>query len=764
MKSLLPTRWFTPARRSGLLVNPTTLALGVIAVVLTLYAVDTPLLDAVELHWLDLRFRLRGPIAPAPTVVLAVVDEKSLEVQGRWPWPRSRIASLVDALSRDGAKIVAFDVAFAEPDENWQLHRVDDLARKVESLGLTNPQLADFIRESRVDADNDRMLAQALERSTSAIVLGYFFYMNQADAGYTLDEAGIERQLAGIAASKYPLVVYTDPRAREPPLLTAYAPRGNLDLFTSVVSSSGFFTVRGDQDGVVRSMPLVIQGGDELFPPLSILSVWHYLGRPRLAVRVGPDGIEGIELGDRFVPTDEAGQMMINYRGRPKTFPHYAISDILGGSLPQGTFRDKIVVVGATAIGVGDILSTPVAQVYPGPEIHATVIDNILTRDFIARPRWSKIFDLLAIVSLPLVVLFALRRMNAVGGILVCAGVLFAFVAGAYQLFVSARMWLNMVYPVFALAGTYTTLTLYRYFAEERERRRIKETFRHYVSPDVIEQLLNDPGQLTLGGQERVLTVLFSDLVNSTSYFERYSPTETIRVLSQYYERMTEQVFAHRGTLTAYAGDELTAIFGAPVEAKDHAKLACTAALAMQSARRTLAEEWAKIGQPPLAARTGINSGLMLVGNYGSKYRFNYDVLGDQVNVASRLEQLGKVYGIEIIIGEGTADLVKNDFSLRELEKVQVKGRKQALRIYELLGATGAVLPANQQRMLDLYAEALALHRQRRWNEAEALFGNCLALWPADGPSRLMAERCRTFRDAPPPQDWDGSFEHLTKG
>ena len=535
-------------------------------------------------------------------------------------------------------------------------------------------------------------------------------------------------------------------------------------MLAAAAPSSGYFSVKSDPDGLVRWMPLMVQGGDDLFPPLSVLAYWHYLGKPELAVRVRAEGVEGVQIGDRFVPTNEAGEMLINYRGPPKTFPHYSISDILGGKLPAGTFKDKIVVVGATSIGIGDIRSTPFAPVYPGPEIHATVIDNMLTGDFIARPRWSHIFDLAAIVVLPLLVWVALPRLSAFSGLAFVVTLFALFVGVAYQLFVRAHVWLNMVYPVFALAGTYTMLTLYRFLTEERERRRIKAAFQHYVSPDVIEQMLEHPEQARLGGQEKVLTVLFSDLAGFTSYSEKYSPSEIIGILSEYFDSMTEQVFANRGTLTAYVGDELMAIFGAPVEEKDHAKLACTAALAMRDARYALAEEFEKIGRPPLRARIGINSGLMLVGNYGSKYRFNYSVLGDQVNLASRLEQLGKTYGIETMIGEGTVELIGNDFLLRELDRVQVKGRKQALRIYELLGVAGAALPPEQAQMLTLYASALEAYRNRRWDEAEALFGQCLALWPADGPSKLMAERCRAMRDAPPPEDWDGSFEHLTKG
>lgn len=764
MKPLLNPRRFKSSRLKSLLFNPASLTLGTICVVVALYAIGTPILDAIELNWLDLRFRTRGPIAPNQNVVLAVIDEKSLEVEGRWPWPRSKIAALVDALSRDGARTIGFDITFAEPDENSRLDLVDKLEHKVDTLRVKVPELAAILHESRIDADNDRVLAEALRRSAAATVLGYFFHMSEAQVGHKLDASVIERQIRGIANSKYPLVMFTDQKAAAMPFLKAYAPQGNLDLFTEVAASSGFFSVASDPDGVVRWMPLMIQAGEDLFPPLSLQVYWLYLGKPPIVVRVGPGGVEGVHLGERFIPTDELGELLINYRGPPKTFKHYAISDILGGKLPAGTFKDKIVLVGATSIGIGDIRSTPFAPVFPGPEIHATVVDNLLTGDFIARPRWSRIFDLIAIVVLPLLVLAVLPRLSAFTGLLYVVTLFAVFVGVAYELFVGALVWLNMVYPVFALAATYTMLTLYRYLTEERERQRIKETFQHYVSPDVIEQVLNDPDRLTLGGQERVLSVLFSDLAGFTSYSERYSPTEIIGVLSEYYDRMTEQVFANRGTLTAYVGDELMAIFGAPVEEKDHAKLACTAALAMRDARHALADEWAKIGRPPLAARTGINSGLMLVGNYGSKYRFNYSVLGDQVNLASRLEQLGKPYGVEIMIGEGTAELIGDDFLLRELDKVQVKGRKQALRIYELLGVRGAVLPPNQTEMLSLYSVALEAYRRQRWDEASELFAQCRALWPQDGPSRAMGERCLAMRETPLPEDWDGSYEHLTKG
>ena len=262
---------------------------------------------------------------------------------------------------------------------------------------------------------------------------------------------------------------------------------------------------------------------------------------------------------------------------------------------------------------------------------------------------------------------------------------------------------------------------------------------------------------------EKVLTVLFSDLQGFTAASERYTPHEMIELLSEYYARMTEQIFAYQGMLKEYVGDELMAIFGAPIEQPDHAERACAAALAMRAHRNALHAEWAQIGRPPLIARTGINSGLMLAGNLGSKYRLAYGVLGDHVNLGSRLEGLNKVYGTEILIGENTAQLVEQSFLLREIDLVRVVGREQAVRIYELLATSGTSLPSAQEQAFSAYAAGLEAYRQQRWADALGLFEAALALWQGDGPARTMADRCQIYQKTPPPEEWDGVFEALHK-
>lgn len=744
-------------------INPATLTLGTTLLVVMLWATRTPPLDLIELKTYDLRFLSRGTLQPSPAVVMAVIDEKSLDAEGRSPWPRSKVAALVDILSRDGARVIGFDITFAEPDENFQLALINQFGRKVDALAITHPSLTDFLAESKKQADNDLALAAAIKRSSAAVILGYFFHMSQAGLGYQLAQEEIDRQLRRISASKYPFVTYKAPGSDGVPSMKAYAPESNLEMFSASAAASGYFTTTIDPDGVVRWMPLMIQDGEDLFPPLAVLCAWYYLGKPPLTVRVGRYGVEEIQMGDRIIPTDETGQLLINYLGPPKTFPHFSITDILRGTVPQGTFTDKIVLVGATAVGTHDIRTTPLGPVYPGIEIHATVIDNILTRDFMGKPRRSKIYDLFAIIVLAAIMGIALPRMGALGGVMVDVGLVVVYTLVARWLFVHSRMWLNMVYPLLALFATHMTLTVYYYFTEERERKKVKETFRYYVSPVVIDEMLKDPQQLRLGGEEKVLTVLFSDLAGFTSYSERYAPREMIDILSEYYEHMTEQIFAYHGTLKEYVADELMAIFGAPVEELDHAERACAAALAMRERRNALVADWAKVGRPHLKARTGINSGPMLVGNLGSKYRFAYGVLGDHVNLCSRLEGLNRDYGTEILVGENTARLVEGSFVLREIDMVRVKGKKQHVRVYELLARLGESLPREQEKALSFYADGLEAYRQQLWGEALSLFQQSLALWPEDGPSRAMGERCRIYQETPPPEDWDGIFEQLHK-
>jgi adenylate cyclase len=751
-----------PSNSFSRLSAPALLTLASTLLVLTLFFIGVPLLDFMELKSYDLRLLSRTKASPTSTTILALIDEKSLEREGRWPWPRAKLARMVDILSEDGAKVIGFDIGFLEPDENSRLDMIDELDREMVSLGAASENLMELMKRYRVEADNDAALAGAIVRSRAKIVLGYFFHMNERELGYDISEEEKQRLMSSIRSSQYPVVLCSDTTCA-PEAVEAYAPVSNLEMLSRAAGSSGYYSVKSDADGVVRWMPLAIQCQGELFPPLSLLCAWHYLDQPPLMLQAGRYGIEGVLLGERRIPTTSSGQLLINYLGPPRTFPHVSVTDILSRSFEPGLFAGKIVIVGATAMGTHDIRSTPVSPMYPGVEIHATAIDNILSGNFLSRPSWAMLFGAAAIVLLCLGTGEILPRVRPLFGLAWFIGAFFLYLLFANHAFGEFRIWLNVVYPLLGLTLTFTSLTVYHFVTEQRERLKVSRAFKQYVSSDVIDEMLKDPARLTLGGEEKVLTVLFNDLAGFTSYSEQFSPSEITAILGEYYEVMTEEVFAVQGTLEAYVGDELIALYGAPLEQEDHARRACLSALAMQKRRKELAWEWNKIGRPPLKARTGINTGPMLVGNLGCKYRFCYGMLGDQVNLASRLEGLNKMYGTEILIGENTAAMVEGQFVLREVDQVRVKGKLIPVRIFELIAKSGDPIPPTREGLLILYDEGLKVYRNQDWQRAKNIFEKCLHIDPDDGPSRVMAERCAIFMQDQPQADWDGVFEHRTK-
>jgi len=734
-----------------------------IALTVFLFQIEVPILDLFELKLYDLRFKQRGHRQPSPVVALAMIDEKSLDQEGRWPWPRSTIALLVDRLSNDGAKVIGLDIGFLEPEDNSGQMVPQGFEEALARLDAADER-PDGRKPGRIQKDiNDRILADSIRQARSATVLGYFFHMSPSELDYDIGKEEIDRQLALIGKSRYPMILQQNPDASRLPFITAYAPEANLKILSDAADGSGFFTVSSDRDGVVRNVPLMIKCGEDLFPHLTVQCAWQYLDRPQLIVNVPRYGVEGIQMGAHFIPTDENGQMRINYLGPAKTFPHYSIADILKGKIPAGTFKDRIVLVGATAVGTHDLRATPLSPVYPGVEIHATIIDNMLTGRFITKPQWSEIFDLIAIITIGLLPGIFLPRVKATVGLLFALFIFTLHVLFTRWLFVQFNLWLNMLYPLTSLAISYTFITVLRYATVEQDRKRIKGTFRQYVAPMVIEEMLKDPERLKLGGEEKVLTVLFCDLERFTSYTEIYGPSEMVKILSDYFTRMSEEIFKQRGTLKEYVGDEIMAFYGAPIEQADHARRACETALAMREGLRKLCEGWIDIDRPFMHARTGINSGPMLLGNLGSRYRFAYGVLGDQVNLGSRLEGLNKKYGTDILIGENTYAMVKDDFILRDLDLVRVVGREQCVRVYELIARAGSTLSPEHLGALEAYAAGYDEYCRQHWPQAIAHFKRALSLRPDDGPSQTMLARCMVYKDDPPPDDWECVFEPKTK-
>jgi adenylate cyclase len=731
------------------------LTLGVVGI----YFLDPAFLAVLELKTLDLRFLSRGEIPPSGKIALATIDEKSLDELGRWPWPRTRLAQLLDNLVKAEAKVVGFDIVWAEPDENAELKSLSALNQRLAALKLRSRDLENYLSEALRKADSDRTLADSLARSRRAI-LGYFFHFLPPDGSDKIEGRASRKTLPPL--SPFNLVKFTSEAAAKVPLFEAQYVEENIPALSASAEGAGYFNIFPDRDGTVRWIPLVIKYQNGYYCALSLAVLQKFLGNLPLSLRIAEFGVQQMRLGSLVIPTNEEGRLLINYRGPQKTFPHYSATDVIHGRIPRDAFRGKIVLVGATAMGIYDMRVTPFEHVFPGLEIHANVIDSILQEQFLYRPNWIALPDILAVIATGVILGIFLPRMKAFWGAMI-SGLLFLSILGLGKfLFQDRGIWMNMTYPVLNLGLIYLGTTGFRYMTEEREKKKIRGAFQYYLTASVVEEMLKNPEKLKLGGEKKDLTVLFSDIRGFTSISERMSPEALVKFLNEYLTRMTDVVFRYDGLLDKYIGDAIMAVWGAPLDQPDHVQRACNTALDMVEELRKLRKQWVAEGLPALNIGIGVNTGPMVVGNMGSDRRFNYTVMGDSVNTGSRLEGLNKIYGTNIIMSEVSSGRIGEEFLRRELDLVRVKGKDQPVKIYELLGRKGKTFPGPEILSGD-FQTALGEYRKRNWDKARQAFQAILNGFPHDGPSRLYLDRCEVLSENPPPEDWDGVYTMTTK-
>lgn len=623
-------------RRAGLVIG--LIVAGALSVLSFLHI---GFLDVLENKTLDLRFTLRGPVQPGPETVIAAIDEKSIKRLGRWPWSRSVWARVVDRLTEEGASVIVFDVFFPEPENR----RSDDLFRR------------------------------SIRRSGRVVlpVVFDFSVEGERESGFT------DTRLDFLVPSSYPLRLHGD----EPftPLRATMALPTMAPLSASA-RSIGHINMVPDTDGSLRWELLAVDYQGDLYAPIGLQAARLLRTAPDSGFAFDHRG--EVRLADARIPTDRYGRMLINYRGPNNTFPVYSVSDILDGSAPEGAFRGRIVLIGATAVGIFDLRVTPFSPNMAGIEKHASVVDTILRGDFIVRTD-------AAIV--PLVVLFALLlgvllpRAGAKAGAALFLALLAGYTVFVQYLFSAKGVWLNLVYPAAAIILGYMSQTAYRFFTEERKAREIRRMFSNYVAKRIVDELIRDPSKAKLGGERREITVLFSDIRGFTSFSEKHQPEEVVSLLNEYLGAMTEIVFEHEGTLDKFVGDAVMALWGAPVGQPDHAERAVRCGLAMIARLRGLQEKWSAEGKQAVDIGIGINTGDMVVGNMGAEgKKMDYTVIGDNVNLAARLEGLTRKYNNHIIISEFTYERVKDIVRVNELGTETVKGREQPVRVYDLVG------------------------------------------------------------------------------
>ncbi len=771
----------------------------------------------LDLKFYDVFLNLRGQRDADERVVIVAIDEKSLEQIGRWPWKRSVIAEGLKVIEKDKPKAIGLDIVFAEPEKTIGMEKIENLVRELEtvvdhieakfqarkkdllgrmealtrSLYLLNRHAPSSLRKRIISVgnqvssinklmkeldvleglkeemrrqlglsvgkmNNDEYLAQTISQYDN-IVLGYFFYTRPEELK-TVDLSKVKKLDKYILQSKIPVVLEKDKTVLMPYNMLAMRP--NIEVISRASKYSGFFNALPDNDGIFRHGVLIAKYGDYYLPSLSLEMLVVGLGEEPVLALLSEGAY--LRLGDISIPLSLKGEMFINYRGPKDTYATISFADLINGKVPKGTFKDKYVLIGATATAIYDLRPTPFDKTYPGVKVHANIIDNILNREFLTRGFGADFLAAAAMIVFWIFITVVFSRFNAFVAVTLSVAALAAYVLAAYWSFTAQRYVISVVYPSSVNVFSFVALLVFKLLTEERTRKKYREAFQRYVSASVVEEILKDPSRLKLGGEKRDLTVLFSDIRGFTNISERLDPIHVANVLHEFLTPMTEVIFDHLGMLDKYMGDAIMAVFGAPLYREDHAILACRAALTMLDRLVEINEKFRQENLPPINIGIGINSGEMVVGNMGSSMLFDYTVIGDAVNLGSRLEGLNKIYGTNIIISEFTKErAAEGGFLFRELDLVRVKGKDEPVKIYELVKFDGR--EDAYREAIPVFEKGLHYYRNQRWDLAAEHFETVIEILGKDAPSRLFIQRCQWLKENPPGDEWDGVWRFETK-
>ena len=709
------------------------------------------LVPTLESYIYDLKLRVTMPGGVDPRIVIVDIDEKSLQEQGHWPWPRNKIARLVDLLfDRYKIDVLGFDVLFAERDESSGLKSLEALGRSELS---SNAAFNQSLNRLKPALNYDQIFADSLK--DRRVVLGYYFLNEKSQS----DSVGALPSPV-LAAGSFDQANVGAKRA------TGFT--GNLPELQANASGGGYFSFPlVDGDGKFRRMALLQMYKGSLYEALGLAVARLNLREPKIDFSYGmgrksAEALEALKLGKRQrIAVDSDVATLIPFRGRKRSFSYISASDVLNDRVSPEILRDTIVLVGSTAPGLMDLRSTPVQEVYPGVEIHANLVAGIIDENIKERmdETWDFEFPLLSIVGL----LFALglpvlRPLWATVG----SAALMISVVGF-----NLTMWqfFNLDLPlasVVLMTGVLVGFNMvYGYFIESHGKRLLTGLFGQYVPPELVDEMAKDPGAYSLEGESRELTVLFSDVRGFTTISEGLDPTQLTQLMNEYLTPMTHVIHQHRGTIDKYMGDAIMAFWGAPLHDPQHARHALLAGMEMLAKLEALQDHFKAKGWPPIKAGVGLNTGEMTVGNMGSEFRLAYTVMGDAVNLGSRLEGLTKEYGVQIMVSEFTRAAVP-DFVYRELDRVRVKGKDRPVAVFEPICPQGEE-PAGLLEELALYDVALCSYREQGWQQAAEQFAQLQTLHPERYLYQVYAKRITYLRESPPGPDWDGSFTFTTK-
>jgi len=698
------------------------LIIAVLTLFISLFIANITTIASLELQFLDFRFKLRGSmdVSESPIIILAIDDQSDESTPDRWPWPRSYFAHVIENLNEAGAKAIGVDVIFDQADNHG--------------------------------AESDSELVEALNQYDNVILSGKI------------------TRTRGRADQIVPIPPYSE--------------------FTDTGAAWGLVSSEVDVDGIYRRYLV----GQTIFD-----TTYSSFATEILKIYNGYDhNLELQDLPTKFVlqdytvPKFDVNSMLINYYGPAGTYKYISFDNVLddedfdlleefdldafddpgdteaglpAGPLHNGIFKDKIVLIGSTMQELHDDFPTPFLEIkdetgkvtkalMPGVETHANALQTILDRNFLSEINfWQNMIILLVIAFLIYIITYFFPTLWGVLSSIVLA--IIFFIVGVYT-FVEFNFIMEMTSPLLLILFSFGGHTIYQYVLTQKERKMIQGAFAHYVPEKVVSQILEDPDKLTLGGEQCNVSVLFSDVAGFTSISEKLTPAELVHLLNEYLTEMTDIVLENNGIIDKYEGDAIMAEFGVPVHYENHPEMACKTALEMQRKLRQMRKKWREENKPPLTARIGINTGEVIVGNMGSRNVFDYTVMGDHVNLGSRLEGANKFYGTNIMISEFTYEYVKDKFYTRPLDLIRVKGKAKPIKVYELIAFKNEELKDNYMQMIKVYNQGLNSYQSRNWDEAIDFFEQCLKLVPGDVPSGEYRKRCIDYKFNEPPADWDG--------
>lgn len=725
---------------------------GIILVFIALWMIIAPPkflsqgLEELENLGYDLQLRARLFTKTAhPTAPIAIIDidDKSLEKEGRWPWQRRKLAELINELEKQGAAVIAFDMFFAEEEHNIADVVINELAKEKK----TDSALISLLQKNASLFNYDAIFAKSIANSPS--ILAFSFLPN--------------RQEQNLLPA--PLLTLTKTQMEQLNIVLARGYISNIPILQSVAKGAGFINIFPDLDGILRHAPMLIQyAGGKVYPALSLEAVLYFLGEKiKLITPIYKDSqeLEGIQVGGTIIPTDASGQVLIPFIGKSYTFPYFSATDVMHGNIPKDALLGKILFVGTSATGSGDLKATAIQNPFPGVEIQASLANGILMNNFSYKPEWTFGANIVITLFFGLLaaILFPYLGPRTLGIIIVVLPPVLFFLNN--WIWVRTGLILLLLIPVILILILAIFNIIYGYLFETRRREHLKTMFGQYVPEKHIDEMLKTSSSYALHGEDREMSVLFADIRNFTSISEGMSAADLVEMLNTFFTPMTEIIFKHRGTIDKYVGDLIMAFWGAPLKDKNHARHAIAAALEMQAKVKDIQPILTERNWPEIKIGIGINSGVMSVGDMGSRFRRNYTVLGDAVNLASRIEGLTKYYGVNIIVTENTQQN-QTRFIFRKLDKVTVKGKTEGISIYEVICKREEATPELNQE-LALYHQALEDYFKQHWEEAFTLMQQLSEAHPEKKIYRLYLERINEFKNHPLPPDWDGIYAHVSK-